>query len=116
MRRFWSMLAHWHGQVWNASEFARAFGVADTTVRRHLDQLVSTYALRLLPPWHENLGKGQVKSPRVYLTDSGILHALLGLTKADDVLSHPKVGASWEGFALEQVVRRVRARADECFF
>ena len=116
MRRFWSMLAHWHGQVWNASEFARAFGVADTTVRRHLDQLVSTFALRLLPPWHENLGKRQVKSPRVYLTDSGILHALLGLASADDVLSHPKVGASWEGFALEQVVRRLRARADECFF
>jgi predicted AAA+ superfamily ATPase len=116
MRRFWAMLAHYHGQIWNASEFARAFGVADTTVRRHLDQLVGTFALRLLPAWHENIGKRQVKSPRVYIADSGILHALLGLTRRDDVLSHPKVGASWEGFVLEQVVRRLRARPEECFF
>ena len=116
MRRFWAMLAHYHGQIWNASEFARAFGVADTTVRRHLDQLVSTFALRLLPPWHENLGKRQVKAPRVYVADSGILHVLLGLEREDDLLSHAKVGASWEGFALEQVVRRLRARPEECFF
>ncbi len=116
LRRFWSMLAHYHGQIWNASEFARAFGVADTTVRRHLDQLVSTFALRLLPPWHENLGKRQVKSPRVYVADSGILHALLGLGTRDEVLSHAKVGASWEGFVLEQVARRLRARPEECFF
>ena len=116
MRRFWSMLAHYHGQIWNASEFARAFGVADTTVRRHLDQLVSTFALRLLPPWHENIGKRQVKSPRVYVADSGILHALLGLRNRDDIVSHAKVGASWEGFMLEQVARRLRAQREECFF
>ena len=116
MRRFWSMLAHYHGQIWNASEFARAFGIADTTARRHLDQLVSTFALRLLPPWHENIGKRQVKSPRVYVADSGILHALLGLGNKEELLSHAKVGASWEGFVLEQVVRRLRARSDECFF
>ena len=116
MRRFWAMLAHYHGQIWNASEFARAFGIADTTARRHLDQLVSTFALRLLPPWHENIGKRQVKAPRVYVADSGILHAFLGLGSRDELLSHAKVGASWEGFVLEQVVRRLRARSEECFF
>ena len=116
MRRFWVMLAHYHGQIWNASEFARAFGIADTTVRRHLDQLVATFALRVLPPWHENIGKRQVKAPRVYVADSGILHALLGLGTRDALLSHAKVGASWEGFVLEQVIRRLRARPEECFF
>lgn len=116
LRRFWAMLAHWHGQVWNASEFARAFGVTDTVVRRHLDQLVRTFALRLLPPWHANLAKRQVKAPRVYIADSGILHALLGIQGLDDLHAHPKLGASWEGFVLEQVIRRLRARTDECFF
>lgn len=116
MRRFWAMIAQYHGQIWNAAEFARAFGTAETTVRRHLDQLVSTFALRLLPPWFENIGKRQVKSPRVYVADSGVLHALLGLANREDVLAHPKVGASWEGFALEQVVRRLRARPEECFY
>lgn len=116
MRRFWSMLAHYHGQIWNASEFGRAFGVADTTVRRHLDQLVGTFALRVLPPWHENIGKRQVKAPRVYVADTGILHGLLGLGTREELLSHAKVGASWEGFVLEQVVRRLRARPEECYF
>lgn len=116
MRRFWVMLAHYHGQIWNASEFARAFGIADTTARRHRDVLVSTFALHLLSPWHENIAKRQVKAPRVYVADSGILHALLGLASREDLLSHVKVGASWEGFALEQVARRLRVRPDECFF
>lgn len=116
MRRLWTMLAHYHGQIWNSAEFARAFGVADTTVRRYLDHLVSAFALRLLPPWHENIGKRQVKSPRIYVSDSGILHVLLGLDSREDVISHAKVGASWEGFVLEQVVRRLRARPEECFF
>lgn len=116
LRRFWAMVAHYHGQIWNAAEFSRAFGVAETTVRRHLDQLVSTFAVRLLPPWFENIGKRQVKSPRVYVADSGILHALLGLEDREDVLAHPKVGASWESFALEQVIRRLRARPEECFY
>ena len=82
LRRFWSMLAHYHGQVWNASEFARAFGVADTTVRRYLDALVATFVVRQLLPWSENLGKRQVKAPKVYIADSGLLHRLLGLDTA----------------------------------
>lgn len=116
MRRMWMMLAHWHGQLWNAAEFGRAFGVADTTVRRQLDHLVSTFAVRVLPPWHENISKRQVKTPRLYLSDSGVLHSLLGIRDQHELLGHPKVGASWEGFVLEQVARRLRARPDECFF
>lgn len=116
MRRFWTMLAHVHGQVWNASEFGRSFGVSESTVRRYLDLLVSTFVVRLLPPWHENLGKRQVKSPKVYLADSGLLHTLLNLEDLDDVLSHPKLGASWEGFAQEIVLARLGARPQDAFF
>jgi hypothetical protein len=116
MRRFWTMLAHYHGQIWNAAEFARAFGVAETTVRRHLDHLVSTFAVRALQPWYENIGKRQVRSPRVYLSDAGILHTLLGIREREDLLANPKVGASWEGFAIEQVTRLLRAEPSECFF
>ena len=116
MRRFWSMLAHYHGQIWNASEFGRAFGVSDTTVRRYLDQLVATFALRLLPPWHENISKRQVRSPRTFVSDPGLLHTLLGLENIADVLGHAKVGASWEGFVIEQVIRQLRARPEECYF
>ena len=114
--RFWSMLAHYHGQVWNASEFARSFGVADTTVRRYLDTLAATFVLRILPPWRENVGKRQVKSPKVYVADSGILHTLLGVGEGRDLERHPKLGASWEGFGIEQVVACLRARREECFF
>ncbi|MCK6526307.1 ATP-binding protein [Myxococcota bacterium] len=116
LRRFWTMLAHYHGQVWNGAEFARSFGISDMTVRRYLDVLSSTFAARLLPPWFENLGKRQVRSPKVYFTDSGLLHSLLGLETLDDVEGHPKVGASWEGFALQVVTERLGARDDECFF
>lgn len=116
LRRFWSMLAHYHGQTWNSSEFARSFGVADTTVRRYLDLLVSTFVVRSLPPWSESLGKRQVKSPKVYLADSGLLHTLLGLEIRRDLEGHPKVGASWEGFALSAVVQRLQARPEECYF
>lgn len=116
LHRFWMMLAHYHGQIWNASEFGRSFGVADTTVRRYLDLLTATFVVRQLAPWHENLGKRQVKSPKVYLADSGLLHALLGLETARDVEAHPKLGASWEGFALDAVTRRLGARPGECFF
>jgi predicted AAA+ superfamily ATPase len=116
LRRFWNMLAHYHGGVWNASELARSFGVSDHTVGRYLDALVGTFMVRRLAPWHENLGKRQVKAPKVYLTDSGILHALLGLGTARDVAVHPRVGASWEGFMIEEVVRRLRAEPEECFF
>ena len=116
LRRFWSMLAHYHGQVWNASEFARAFGVADTTVRRYLDALVATFVVRQLLPWSENLGKRQVKAPKVYIADSGLLHRLLGLDTAKALEGHPKVGASWEGFLLGEVVQRLAVQPDQCWF
>ena len=116
MRRFWTMLAHYHGQIWNASEFARSFGVADTTVRNYLDALSETFVVRQLQPWHENLAKRQVKSPKVYLSDSGLLHALLGIESLGELESHPRLGASWEGFALESVVRMLGARPEECYF
>lgn len=116
LRRFWTMLAHYHGQIWNASEFGRSFGVADTTVRNYLDVLSSALVVRQLLPWHENLSKRQVKSPKVYIADSGLLHTLLGLSTLADLESHPKLGASWEGFVIEQVARWIGARSDECFF
>ena len=116
LRRFWSMLAHYHGQVWNASEFARAFGVADTTVRRYLDALVATFVVRQLLPWSENLGKRQVKAPKVYIADSGLLHRLLGLDTLKALEGHPKVGASWEGFLLGEVVQRLGVQPDQCWF
>jgi predicted AAA+ superfamily ATPase len=116
LRRFWTMLAHVHGQVWNASELARSFAVSDKTVRSYLDFLASTYMVRILPPWFENLGKRQVKAPKVYFRDSGLLHLLLGIVTEDDLLDHPRLGASWEGYAIEEVTRRVGARAEECFF
>ncbi len=114
--RFWSMLAHYHAQTWNASELGRAFGVSDTTVRGYLDLLAATFMVRVLPPWFANLAKRQVKAPKVYLTDSGILHTLLGIETAAGLERHPKVGASWEGFALTQIVARLGARADECHY
>jgi hypothetical protein len=116
LRRFWTMLAHYHGQGWNASEFARSFGVSDMTVRRYLDLLAATFVVRILPPWHENLAKRQVKSPKVYLADSGLLHALLNIRMREDLERHPKVGASFEGFAIAAIVDRLRARWNECFF
>lgn len=116
LRRFWAMLAHYHGQTWNASEFARSFGVSDTTVRSYLDLLASTYVVLQLQPWHENIRKRQVKSPKVYIEDSGFLHTLLGLGSRVEIERHPKLGASWEGFALRQVVFRLGARPEECYF
>ena len=115
LRRFWTMLAHWHGQLWNGAEFGRAFGVAHTTVRRYLDLLTSVFVVRQLPPWHANVAKRQVRSPKVYVGDSGILHALLGLTTRDALVSHPKVGASWEGFVVRQITHLLAARPDQCF-
>ena len=115
LRRFWTMLAHWHGQLWNGAEFGRAFGVAHTTVRRYLDLLTSAFVVRQLPPWHANIAKRQVRSPKVYVGDSGILHALLGLTTREALVSHPKVGASWEGFVVRQVTHLLAARPDQCF-
>jgi len=116
LRRFWTMVAHVHGQTWNASEFGRAFGMADTTVRRYLDLLTGTFLVRQLQPFHENLAKRQVKAPKLYVSDSGLLHSLLGLQDERDLEGHPKVGASWEGFALDEVVRRMGARAEDCYF
>jgi uncharacterized protein len=116
MLRFWTMLAHYHGQIWNASEFARSFGVSESTVRSYLDKLASALVVRQLRPWHENLGKRQVKSPKVYLNDAGLLHALLNIRTLTDLESHPKVGASWEGFGIEQFARAVGAEPDECHF
>jgi predicted AAA+ superfamily ATPase len=116
MRRFWSMLAHYHGEIWNGAELARAFGVSDKTVRGYLDTLVSTFMAQRLDPWHENVAKRQVKSPKIFLADSGILHTLLGLESRDDLLGHPKVGSSWEGFAIREVVAHLGARPEECFF
>ena len=115
LSRFWTMLAHWHGQVWNGAEFGRAFGVAHTTVRRYLDLLTSVFVVRQLQPWFENISKRQVRSPKVYIADSGILHALLGLTSRTDVVSHPKVGASWEGFVIQQIAHLMGAAPDRCF-
>lgn len=105
MRRFWTMVACAHGQTWNSSEIARSMGLSDKTVRGYLDTLTETFMLRQLQPWHENLGKRQVKSPKIYLRDSGLLHSLLGLSDFREVTGHPRTGASWEGFALEQVLR-----------
>lgn len=116
LRRFWMMLAHDHGQIWNASEFGRAFGVAHTTVQRYLDVLTETFMVRQVQSWHENIGKRQVRAPKVYIRDSGVLHALLGLRAGREIESHPKVGASWEGFAMDAVVSRLGARPEECFF
>ncbi len=116
MRRFWTMLAHYHGQTWNASEFARAFGLRDKTVRAYLDHLTDALVVRQVQPWHENISKRQVRSPKVYIADSGLLHALLNLPAREDLERHPKVGASWEGFLLRELVHHLRARPDECFF
>lgn len=116
MRRFWTMLAHYHGQTWNASEFARSFGVSDAAVRTYLDHLVSALVVRQLQPWHENISKRQVRAPKVYLADSGTLHALLNLRTQRDVEGHPKCGASWEGFAIEQIRLALRVDRSECFF
>jgi hypothetical protein len=102
--RFWTMLAHYHGQIWNAAEPARALGVSASTTRRYLDLLTDALMLRQLQPWHANLGKRQVKSPKIYVRDSGLLHQLLGLETEKALLSHPKLGASWEGYVIEQIL------------
>jgi predicted AAA+ superfamily ATPase len=114
--RFWNMLAHYHGQTWNGAELARAFGVSEKTVRGYLDLLVATFVVFRLSPWHENIGKREVKAPKIYLSDSGLLHNMLGVGTRDDLLGHPKRGASWEGFAIAQVTRRLGAHPGECFF
>jgi len=108
LRRFWSMLAHYHGQTWNAAELGRALAVNESTVRRYLDLMTGVFMVRQLPPWYENLGKRQVKSPKVYIRDSGLLHVLLGISGRRDLEHHPKVGASWEGYAVEEILKALR--------
>ena len=116
VRRFWAMLAHWHGNLWNGAELARAFGLSESTVRRYLDTLVDAMVVQTLPPWHENLAKRQVKAPKVYVADTGLLHALLGLESMAALLGHPKVGASWEGWALHEVQQCLGVRPGEAWF
>jgi len=110
LRRFWTMVAHYHGQVWSAAEFARALGTAENTARRYLDILSGAYMVRVLPPWFENLKKRQVKAPKIYIRDSGLFHSLLKVSTLADLQGHPKIGASWEGFALEHVIHVFRTR------
>jgi predicted AAA+ superfamily ATPase len=109
--RFWTMIAHYHGNVWNAAEAARSLGVAEPTARRYLDLLTGLFLVRQLQPWHENLKKRQVKSPKLYLRDSGILHALLDIGSEKQLMMHPKLGASWEGYIIEEVLAAVRPDA-----
>jgi len=111
MRRFWTMLAHFHGQTWNAAEIGRSMGLSDKTVRSYLDILTGTFMIRQLQPWFENLGKRQVKSPKIYFRDTGLLHSLLDIPDRHILLGHPKVGASWEGFAIEQALQILHPNA-----
>ena len=114
MLRFWTMLAHYHGQIWSAAPSAQSMGVSEPTIRRYLDTLTQTLMVRQLQPWHENLGKRQVKAPKIYFRDTGLLHALMGVKTLPELLAHPQSGASWEGFALEQVLRI--AQPDQAYF
>ncbi|RMF21701.1 MAG: ATP-binding protein, partial [Deltaproteobacteria bacterium] len=116
LERFWAMLAHYHGQIWNASEFARSFGVSHHVVRRYLEVLQSTFMVRVLRPWTANIGKRQVKSPKVYIRDSGLLHYFFDIVTLEDLDRHPKLGASWEGFMLEAVIQQLGARPEQCYF
>jgi uncharacterized protein len=108
------MLAHFHAQTWNGAELARALAVSESTVRRYLDLLTGVFMLRQLPPWFENLSKRQVKSPKVFVRDSGLLHSLLGIANQRDLELHPKVGASWEGYAVEEVLKALQP--DEAYY
>lgn len=114
LQRFWNMLAHYHGQTWNAAEPARALGVSESTARRHLDLLSDAFMIRKLQPFYANIRKRQVKAPKIYVRDSGLLHQLLGIGTLKDLLCHPKLGASWEGFVIEQVL--MTQAHDEDFF
>lgn len=116
LRRFWMMLAHYHGQVFNASDLGRSLDVSDATVRRYLDTLVGTLMVRRLTPWFENVGKRQVKTPKVYFRDSGLLHRLTGILDIGQLQTWPRLGASWEGFALEEIIRLLDASEEEAYF
>lgn len=116
LRRFWMMLAHYHGQQMNASEIGKSLGVADTTVRRYLDILTGTFMVRRLNPWFENIKKRQIKTPKIYFRDSGLYHRLLGIADMSQMAVHPKLGSSWEGFALEQLIRISGVSEEEAYF
>jgi predicted AAA+ superfamily ATPase len=116
MRRFWMMLTHYHGQIVNYSELGRSLDISDATVRRYIDILAGSFMIRRLQPWFENIGKRQVKSPKIYFRDSGLFHHLLGVHTQEQLFLHPRLGASWEGFALEEITRHYRVREEECFF
>lgn len=116
LRRFWLMLSHYHGNIFNASELGRSLGIADTTARRYLDILSGTFMVRQLQPWFENINKRQVKLPKIYFRDSGILHSLIGIKTFEDLINHPKLGASWEGIALEEIIRHYKAVEGEAYF
>lgn len=116
MRRFWMMLSHVHGQVFNYSDLARSLDISDATVRRYLDILEGTFMVRRLQPWHANISKRQVKAPKVYFRDSGLLHHLLGISSFEQLQTNPKLGASWEGFAMEEILRSLSLRSEEVFF
>ena len=110
LRRAWTMFAHYHGQIWNASEIGRSLGVTYKTVREYADLLTGAFVIRQLQPWHENLSKRQVKAPKMYIRDTGLLHSLLSIHSKDELLSHPRLGASWEGFVIEQILRASQIR------
>ena len=116
MRRFWTMVAHYHGERWNAATVAGSLGVSAPTIRRYLDSLTDALAVRQLAPWFENLKKRQVRSPKIYLMDTGLLHALLDIGSRDQLLGHPKLGASWESFAMQEIVRLLGVSWRRCYF
>lgn len=116
LRRFWMMSAHCHGQVVNLSQLGRSLGASDKTVRHYLDVLTQTFMLRQLQPWHQNIAKRQVRSPKLYFRDSGLLHHLLGIDSQRALHAHPSYGASWEGFAIEQLLRELAVPPESCFF
>lgn len=116
MRRFWQMLTHVHGNIFNASQLGASLGYSDTTIKRYLDILIGTFMIRKLNLWFENINKRQVKSPKIYFRDSGILHYLMGITNYNNLLTHPKLGASWEGMALEEIIKFNKVESEDCYF
>ena len=116
LRRFWTMLAHYHGQIWNGSELGRAFGMTHASVKRYVDLLSDALVVWQLKPWFQNIGKRQVKAPKVYIKDSGILHGLLGIETMNGLENHPKIGASWEGFVLSEILEKLSIEPDDAYF
>ncbi len=116
LRRFWMMLAHYHGNMFNASELGRSLGMSHKMMKEYADILTGTFMVRQLQPWYENIGKRQIKTPKIYIRDSGIFHTLIEVNTISDLLVNPKLGASWEGFALEQIIFNLDAQQEECYF